>query len=184
MMEWLDMLRAALDDEFGERPRVATLATVLRRRHARARSVVCRRIDNEGRLYFASDARSGKNSQLRVNGSAEAVFWLPTRKEQYRVSGAVSVIDSTNIVTLRADIWHELSDATRASFFWPEPGTPRTIDPAAFPREVPASCAPPRCFELLVLSPDQVECLDLKPHPHERRRWFSTNGWVGYRVNP
>ena len=177
-------LRAALDDEFGQRPRVVTLATLLRRNHARARSVVCRRIDNEGRLYFASDARNGKNGQLRVNGSAEVVCWLPTRKEQYRVAGTVVVIDSTNTGTLRAELWRDLSDATRATFYWPEPGRPRASNPAAFPREVPASVAPPRCFEVLVLSPGQVELLDLKPHPHERIKWFATNDWVGYRVNP
>src|SRR5690349_13452323 len=152
-MEWLDLLRAAMDDEFGQRPRVVTLATVLRRRHPRARSVVCRRIDDAGRLYFASDARTGKNAQVRAYGEAEAVCWLPTRKEQYRLAGTVAVIDSTMAPTLRAEIWRDLSDATRATFFWPEPGAPRTDGPAAFPRDVPASVEPPRHFELLVLSP-------------------------------
>lgn len=183
-MEWLDMLRAAMDAEFGPRPRVVTLATVSRRRYAQARSVVCRRIDDEGRLYFVSDARTGKNGQLRLNGSAEVVCWLPTRKEQYRLPGAAAVIDSTNGGRTRMELWAELSDATRATFYWPAPGTPRNEDPAAFPREVGAAVSPPASLEVLVLSPDWVELLDLKPHPHERRRWVATGGWRCHRLNP
>ena len=78
-MEWLETFWAALDDEFGPRPHVATLATVDRAGDPRARSVVCRTVDESG-LYFVSDARSGKNGQLRLNVVAEAVFWLSARR--------------------------------------------------------------------------------------------------------
>ena len=100
------------------------------------------------------------------------------------MAGTVAVVDFMSGGPLRSEMWRELSDATRATFLWPAPGTPRTDETAVFPREVPASVDVPQCFEVLVLSPDQVEILDLKPHPHERRRWVATDGWNAHRLNP
>ena len=183
MMEWLDMLRAAIDDEFGQRPRVVTLATVDAGGPA-ARSVVCRRIDQKGWLYFASDGRSAKNGQLRVNASGEIVCWLPTRREQFRVSGPVNILDALNNQPARTELWRGLSDATRATFLWPTPGTPRSADESAFPRETSATSPVPPTFEVLVLRPHEVEFLDLKPHPHDRRRWIAADAWRERRLNP
>src|SRR5690349_16638211 len=183
MMEWLDMLRAALDDEFGQRPRVFTLATTDGGSPA-ARSVVCRRIDRLGHLYFASDGRSAKNGQLRANHAAEAVCWLPARREQFRIHGTVRILDALHDPPERRELWRELGDATRATFLWPMPGAPRTTDEATFARETGASIPVPPTFEVLVLTPHEVEFLDLKPYPHDRRRWAVYEGWREERLNP
>jgi pyridoxamine 5'-phosphate oxidase len=31
---------------------------------------------------------------------------------------------------------------------------------------------------------EQVELLELKGHPHERRRWRADQGWLEERLNP
>ncbi|HWP40650.1 MAG TPA: pyridoxamine 5'-phosphate oxidase family protein, partial [Tepidisphaeraceae bacterium] len=62
-MQWLDELGNSLRREFGHSPRLMVLATVDRSGSPHARVVVCRRIDEEGRLYVATDARSEKAGQ-------------------------------------------------------------------------------------------------------------------------
>src|SRR5215213_3847478 len=88
MSEWAVELTRALGEEYGgERPRVCTLATVDKAGLPRARSVVCRRVGPDGAIWLASDARSEKNEHVKASPQAEVVFWLPTRREQFRVQG-------------------------------------------------------------------------------------------------
>jgi len=112
------------------------------------------------------------------------VFWLPTLKEQYRVAGVVSVLTSTDDDPRRLTLWRALSDATRAMFFWPPPGRPREADPSAFPEAVGPEVEPPEDFELLLIDPERVEHLDLKPSPHRRRRWHAEGEWEEEELNP
>ena len=183
LREWVEIVRAALDDEFGDgSPRICTLATVDEDREAAARMVVCRAIDEIGALYFVSDARSEKNAHLRRYPAAAVVFWLPKRREQIRLRGAfVEILDSLNNSPVRQRIWRELSDASRALFAWPPPGADRMADESAFPRELAADATVPPTFEVIILNPNEVEILDLKPHPHERTRW---EGLSKRRLNP
>jgi pyridoxamine 5'-phosphate oxidase len=181
--EWIEVLRAALDDEFGDaQPRVCTLATVDDDGEPVARMVVCRRIDEVGRLYFVSDARSEKNAHLRRLPVAAVVFWLPRRREQIRLRGAfVEILDSLDNPPVRQRMWRELSPASRALFAWPQPGADRVADESAFPRELGDDAAVPPTFEVIILNPNEVDILDLKPHPHERTRW---EGVTKRRLNP
>ena len=182
-MEWLDELRAAMEAEKLTGRLIGTLATVDAGGLPRARSVVCRRVDEKGAVWVASDARSGKNEQLRQNPHAELVVWLPTPRLQFRVQGEIRLLDAKAGGDERAKLWRELSDTARALFFWPAPGAPRA-EGDAFPPTVPADRAAPDTFEVLVLSPDQVDRLDLKPQPHVRRRWRRRDDWRGVDVNP
>jgi hypothetical protein len=80
-------------------------------------------------------------------------------------------------------MWRELSDATRATFFWPTPSAPR--EPTQnFEKEVTAGVAPPNNFEVLKMHPWIVERLRLDPFPHDRRRWIEINHWQEERINP
>ncbi len=184
MSDWILDLRRALDAEYGDRPRIATLATVDRDGRPHGRSIVCRHIEDSGALWIATDARSAKNGQVRHEPSAELVFWLPTRREQFRVHGVVEILVSTDDDPRRSILWRMLSDATRAMFFWPPPGRPLEPNPSDFPQAVPAEVEPPDDFEVLIVDPLRVEHLDLKPNPHARRRWRAERDWEEELLNP
>lgn len=151
---------------------------------ARARSVICRRLKAGGEMVFVSDARSDKNDELRDHPGAEVVFWLAGARMQYRVAGEVAVVRAGLVDALHQQVWRELSDATRAMFFWPPGGEPYEAT-ATFEQAVPADIGPPATFELLVLRPTMVDVLDLRRRPHERRIIEATaSGWIERRVNP
>jgi pyridoxamine 5'-phosphate oxidase len=181
MSAWVAEMRAAIDAEYETRPRVAALATVDEDGRPRVRSVVCRRIEDDGALWIVSDSRSDKNEQARAHAFGEMAFWLPSRREQFRIAGALAVVSGPDPRLMQA--WHDLSDAARALFFWEAPGSPfgEGQEP---PRAVGVEITIPSTFELLVLHPDRAEHLDLNPHPHHRRRWRRVNGWSVDVINP
>jgi PPOX class probable FMN-dependent enzyme len=183
MVEWLSKLREALEREFGNNPRVMALATVDRSGAPHARSIVCRRIDEEGRLYFAADARSEKSTQLRGDRRAEVVVWMPNIRVQFRISGEAKIVAYPEDESLRRGIWRELSDQTRSVFFWPTPGIAAATDDA-FAQAVAADVPPPSTFEILIVEPRQVDGLWLDSHPHRRRVWRADTKWAGVDVNP
>jgi PPOX class probable FMN-dependent enzyme len=184
LRDWIDDLRAALADEYGDRPHVGVLATVDRDGRPHGRSVVGRRVEGGGDVWIATDMRSYKNGHVRHTPMAELVFWLPSRREQFRIGGHVSVVCSTDDDPRRLDLWRSLSDATRAMFFWPPPGRPLDPDAGAFPEAAPADAEPPADFELLIVHPDTVDHLDLGPTPHRRRRWQAGSDWAEEVLNP
>jgi pyridoxamine 5'-phosphate oxidase len=183
--DWINRLRDALNAEYrGGKPWVATLATVDADGRPRARSVVCRRLLDDGTTWYASDARSGKNADVRARPDAEAVFWLAGQREQFRLLGRVEVLGEGTEAPERLALWREMSDTARALFAWPPPGQPRVTDPASFQERLGAHVPPPASFEVLVLRPEQVERLGLSFHPHNRRRWRAADGWQGIALNP
>src|SRR5687767_9132257 len=142
---FVEMLRVSLATEFGDRPWPAAFATpnglAGHPLPVDVRMVICRKVEADGSTLYCSDGRSNKNWQLVPSGGAAVAFWLPIRREQFRIRGRVDVIRADNKTAkaaLRAQLWTSLSDATRATFFWPAPGTPRVADPALFPAAVNA----------------------------------------------
>jgi pyridoxamine 5'-phosphate oxidase len=180
---WLDLLSGALGDEFGAAPRVCTLATVSPEGDPAARTVICRRIDQTGMFYFTSDARSEKNRHLRSKPGVEIVFWLPTRRVQFRIKAFARAATGIEHAELRREFWRELSFASRALFFWPPPGEMLVEDASAFPAEVDWM-EPPGTFEVIRAKPLIVERLDLNTQPHDRRRWHVQREWQEERLNP
>ncbi len=183
-MDWLVELNAALGAVQRAGPLIATLATVDEAGRPRARSVVCRRIDDDGSAWIASDARSDKNEQVREDRWAELVVWLPQPRQQFRLAGEVYVLGPDDPSGRRRALWDGLTDASRSLFVWPPPGAKREANPAAFPEGVAATVEPPESFEILILRPSLVEQLDLQPHPHRRRRWRATRAWEAEELNP
>lgn len=179
MTDPLAELREALAEEFGDRPRIAALATMDGDGRPRVRNVVCRRIEG-GVIWVTSDVRSDKNRQVRDRPAVELAFWLPGRREQFRVAGTVSFLPSADL----PEAWAGLSDSARALFTWPSPGAPRGDEPGGFAERVAAGGPTPESFEVLVVTPDLVERLELKPHPHRRRRSRATEGWAAEELNP
>jgi len=178
------VLRDELDLEHAARPRIAQLATVDERGRPRVRSVVCRRILDDGSLIAASDGRSAKNAHVRGAGQGEWAFWLAGRRKQIRLSGPTRVVGTEGDHALREDLWRALSDAARALFVWPAPGSPRGPCDVDFVQAVSADTPMPASFELIVTTPDEVEMLDLNPHPHARTRWRRTEAWEEQALNP
>lgn len=186
MAEWIDVLSKSLADEYGtDKPRVCTMATVDKNGHPRARSVVCRRISPDGSIWIVSDGRSEKSEQLKATPQCELVFWLPTSREQFRVQGSVKVLDERSKEAVRVELWKELTDQSRALFFWPSPGAKRLDAPETFKESVESATPPPAHFEVLVVRPRRVEQLQLAGHPHRRRRWMLAGNWsAAAEVNP
>jgi PPOX class probable FMN-dependent enzyme len=178
---WLQPFRAAAASEPG-RPTIIALATVDAAGDPQVRSVVCRRIDDDGRLWITSDARSAKHDELVHRPRAAAVAWFPATREQFRFNGGVRIIDSNANDPAAEKIWRDLPPATRAMFYWPPPGQPRA--PADAFVESADATEPPASFEVLVLQPDRVEHLSLAVHPHQRRRWDWDADWWMEELNP
>lgn len=179
---WLQPFRAAAERESG-RPIILSLATVDEAGDPQVRSVVCRRVDDGGVFWIASDARSTKHRQLATHPRAAAVAWFAETREQFRFSGSVQILGSSSDSSERVDLWRTLSPETRATFFWPDPGEPRTAAGDAFPRTSDAA-EPPPSFQLLMLRPNTVDHLALTSHPHRRRRWTWDGDWAVRELNP
>lgn len=184
MIEWQTMLSQSLQAEYGPRPNVGTLATVDEAGMPRARAVVCRRLAEDGAAYITSDARSGKSQDTRKNPRAELVFWLPSRREQFRLWGQVDRLGPGSSDPELADAWTQLPAVTRATFFWPQPGAPRGPE-SAFPKSAPADLPPPQTFEVLVLRPTLVRYVALQFQPHRARKWTrQADNWEAQDINP
>lgn len=190
---WLTELKNALATEFARAPMVCTLATVDEHGLPSARSVICRRIEETGELLFVSDARSRKNEHLAERPAVEVVFWLPAARVQYRITGTVGIVRAGLADDLRAsladdlrnDLWRQLSDKSRALFFWPPGGEPLQPDPDRFPHAIPQDTAPPATFEILLLRPTAADIVEITHHPHRRRLCTRTDtGWKTDNVNP
>ena len=184
MNEGVQLLRSAVGAEFEGRSIIASLATVDADGWPRVRSVVCRRIDLDGGVWIAADARSAKMAQLLVNDRVELCVWLPRHRQQFRVGGAADVLTDADGGSARVELWKELPDSTRVHLLWPSPGMPRSADSSAFPVSFPAGIGIPPAFAAILARPDQIELLELDTHPHRRRRWRLANQWRLEEVNP
>jgi pyridoxamine 5'-phosphate oxidase len=181
---WLSILRGALDQEFGERPRAAVLATVDENHRPRARTIIVRRITDSGLIVFVSDARSRKNAQLRQTPAAELVFYLPTLRQQFRVFGWTAVQDARTGPSLLNEMWLSLTDPARALFASPHPGEAIPESGATIPQSLPAAAPIPENFEVITLRPEEVERLELNYTPHHRTRWREATNWSPESINP
>jgi hypothetical protein len=187
MTDWISELRDSISREHSGRPAIATLSTVRMTPdgpHADARSVVVRKLMNDGTLLITSDGRSEKSGQIRANPSATAVFWFPSLRKQFVVDGKVLIIGPADEKPIRLQAWRDLSNSTRAMFHWPASGSARN-EMDLFCEAIDADAAMPDSFEVLLLEPEKVDILDLNPFPHSRLRWsFVRREWSGLQINP
>lgn len=139
-------------------------------------------------LKFITDQRSEKISQLQTNPAAELCWYFPKTREQFRIAGILQVITHSNTSAawqnLRRMTWHNISNAARAQFAWPQPKAVRSSE-AAFAEQTLDANAPVENFCLLALSPRTVDHLELKGEPQNRCLYTRENGvWKQRSVNP
>jgi pyridoxamine 5'-phosphate oxidase len=145
--------------------------------------LVFRRWINGDQLDLFSDQRSDKIDELNHQRHVELCWLLPKARQQFRLRGSISSFTTTTEPELCRTAWLSLTPQGRAVWSWPHPGQPFQAD-ADFPEDVDDSMPMPDHFIVLRLKLDQVEQLDLKPHPHRRVRWCAADNWSEQRLNP
>lgn len=122
-------------------------------------------------LKFAIDSRSQKPEQIEHQPWAEACWYFPSSREQFRLAGCLTLVTSDYpdavLQQARQTTWQDISDATRLQFTWADPGKPRA-DAAAFDLPLPNAIKPLPNFCLLLLKPVQVDHLELRGEPQNR----------------
>jgi PPOX class probable FMN-dependent enzyme len=138
-------------------------------------------------LQFVTDARSAKPQQITRQPWAEVCWYFPTTREQFRLLGQLQLIDQaeqTEAQSARQSAWQALSDSARSQFAWGEPRAPRG-DAASFSPPQPSQTEPLPQFCLLLLDPVEVDHLELRGEPQNRRIYELRSGeWCDLDVNP
>jgi len=140
-------------------------------------------------MVFTTDARSAKCSEIERSPAVEICWYFAESREQFRFSGVIRLVDAStpdaSLREARRDAWRALSDETRASFAWRDPGEPR--DPGvAFLATPPDPEAPLDPFALMIFSAGEVDHLQLVGDPQHRWKYAvdENGGWSGREVNP
>ncbi|MCC5637570.1 pyridoxamine 5'-phosphate oxidase family protein [Nostoc sp. CHAB 5844] len=169
--------------------RYLQLATVRADHRPANRTVVFRDfLQDTNQLKFITDTRSDKIDQIKTQPWAEACWYFPNTREQFRISGRLTLVDSKDSVlqSARLTTWQQLSDAARLQFAWPHPGKPRDVAPGAFTPPAPDPVQPVSNFCLLLLDPMQVDHLELQGEPQNRSIYQldENQEWCYEEVNP
>ena len=147
-------------------------------------------------LKIIADRRSEKIGQLQSQPWAEACWYFPKTREQFRLSGRLTLVldnePDANLAAARQMQWQVLSDAARIQFAWPEPKQSRSDSgsDSGFEPPPPDPLEPLDSFCLLLLNPVEVDHLELRGEP--QARWLyrapdpseSDQDWLVASVNP
>jgi len=169
--------------------RYLQLATVRADHRPANRTVVFRDfLKDTNQLKFITDIRSDKIDQIKTQPWAEACWYFPNTREQFRIAGRLSLVDSDDslLQSVRLATWQQLSDTARLQFAWPHPGKPRDEAPEAFTPPAPDPLQPVSNFCLLLLDPVQVDHLELRGEPQNRSIYQldEHQQWFCQEVNP
>lgn len=170
--------------------RYLQLATVRLDGRPANRTIVFRGfLEDTNQLKFVVDARSDKIAEIKHQPWAEACWYFPSTREQFRLYGTLTLVHNdypgSTLRQARQKSWQELSDKARLQFVWPQPGEPRT-ESAAFEVSQLDADQPLPNFCLLLLEPVQVDHLELRGEP--QNRWIhqldGEQTWSTQAVNP
>lgn len=170
--------------------RYLQLATVRHDGRPANRTVVFRGfLGQSDQITAVTDLRSAKAREIQASPWAEACWYFPMTREQFRLSGRVTVVGEASgddeVQRVRRNIWRELSEATRHSFTWPTPAAPR--DPSVPFIETPTDPdSPLKTFGLLVLNPVEVDHLELDGNPQNRWNYRRDDAgrWSAQEIHP
>ncbi|MEH2296500.1 Npun_F5749 family FMN-dependent PPOX-type flavoprotein [Nostoc sp.] len=171
--------------------RYLQLATVQANGRPANRTLVFRGfLEDTNQLKFITDARSAKGDQIQQQPWAEVCWYFPNTREQFRFTGCLTLVSGDDsdqdLQPARISMWQELSDAARLQFAWPHPGKPRVETPEAFAPPAPNPVQPVPNFCLLLLDPVQVDHLELRGQPQNRKfyRRDQNQEWFCEEINP
>ena len=167
------------------------LATVTTEGYPANRTVVFRGFleDESSSFKIITDVRSAKIQQIEHQAKAEVCWYFTKTREQFRIYGNLRLITlqetDADLQKARKITWHNLSDAARSQFAWADPGEP-FADKSAFDVEPPDKNVPLDNFCLLLLTPQQVDHLQLKGDPQQRciYKLGQDCNWSSTLVNP
>ena len=181
---WRPLLRGARQRE-GRSPaaRWLQLASVAADGTPRVRTLVFRGWAGSTELDLLTDGRSAKPVELARQPAVELCWLLPRARCQFRLRGELIELAPALERSERQRHWRSLAPGGRALWGWPPPGAPLQAD-ALFPAELADDEPMPVHFLLLRIALEQVELLELRDHPHRRRRWQRPTGWSEERLNP
>ncbi|KAJ8748576.1 hypothetical protein K2173_003477 [Erythroxylum novogranatense] len=157
------------------------------------RTVVFRGFEeNNDKIQINTDSRTRKIDELKHCPFAEICWYFTDSWEQFRITGKVDVIDSSNSdpakLQQREKSWFASSVRSRLQYLGPNPGLPCLSDKSPHELTLDPSSGPVATFCLLLLDPDQVDYLNLKA---DKRIMFalkqSADGemhWYEERINP
>ncbi len=169
--------------------RYVQMATVRPDGRPANRTVVFRGfVDGENQLKFVTDGRSEKIVQVTHQPWAEVCWYFPKSREQFRLSGRLTLIDGAcddaGLAKIRTTLWHDLSDAARLQFGWPHPKKVRSPS-AEFESLPPDESQPKPTFAVLLLNPAEVDHLALRGDPQDRTLYqYQDDAWAIAAVNP
>ncbi len=171
--------------------RYLQLATVRANGRPANRTIVFRGfLENTNQLKFVTDARSEKADQIKQQPWADICWYFPHTREQFRITGCLTLVgnNSSDPTLQQAMInsWQKLSDAGRLQFAWPHPGQSRVNEQTAFEPPPPDPTQPLPTFCLLLLDPVQVDHLELRGEPQNRRVYCLNDNqqWSNQEINP
>ncbi len=165
------------------------LATVTAAGRPANRTVVFRGwLPDTDTLTLVTDQRSAKVADMIAHPWGEACWYFTHTREQFRLGGPLSLVTASatepTLASARDRAWTALSDAARQQFYWPHPAQPRQPDADFFPRDLDAT--PPPGFCLVLLTPHQVDHLELRGNPQQRTLYTlkADHTWSVDTVNP
>jgi pyridoxamine 5'-phosphate oxidase len=172
--------------------RYVQLATVDNHHRPQNRSLVFRGWFEPGsQVKFVTDIRSSKAMNLLADGSpwAEACWYFPKTREQFRLSGTLTLVTTeskhTSYSQARREAWEQMSDSGRIQFDWGSPGVDRSEDPQVFDPPQPDKHLPSPNFCLLLLNVITVIHLELRGEPQNCYLYELVAGEWGVRsINP
>jgi len=190
-VRWQAWLRSSLKGNSKHMPyaKYVQLATVTVEGRPANRTVVFRGFLGDGTaqptpcLTFVTDARSGKVAEVANNPYAEVAWYFPESREQYRISGTLTIVgeghEDAALLDARKAAWEKMGEKGREQFAWPLPGAMRndSAAPCAFDvaGELVAPGTPPLSdFCLVVLHVSAVDHLNLRKN--RRHKWTLARG--------
>ncbi|MGB3136917.1 MAG: Npun_F5749 family FMN-dependent PPOX-type flavoprotein [Nodosilinea sp.] len=163
------------------------LATVTAEGRPANRTVVFRDVlPNTNTLTVVTDQRSAKVANIAAYPWAEACWYFTHTREQFRLAGPAQVVTAADSILseARQNAWQDLSNNARQQFYWPHPERSRQPEADFAPRE--AGDTAPDTFCLVLLTPHQVDHLELRGEPQNRTLYAYQPGdsWQVNAVNP
>ena len=151
------------------------IATASKDNLPRLRTVVFRGWSETQSMFIYTDRRSEKINDINNNNNVELLWLFPKSKSQYRFKGKAYEIKE-NI-----KFWNNLSENSKATWFWPNPGKPLSQKSAY---DTPKKLERPETFTVLEVKINYVELLKLERPIHKRCCWSKKYGWKRFELNP